>query len=77
MHMDTRTHLGRLFGNIFFTIRPQMRALEALLADSDAECQYASFWIGQGDGWRDPEVIFSRYVRKKGSGERGKKQSNK
>ena len=54
-----------------------MRVLEALLADSDAECQYASFWIDQGDGWRDPEAMFSRYVRTKESGERDKKKSKK
>ncbi len=41
-----------------------MKALEAKVADFDAECQYASFCIGQGHGWSRPVVIFSRYVRK-------------
>ena len=42
-----------------------MNALEAKVADSDVECQCASFWIVPGDGWSGPMATCSRYVRKK------------
>ncbi len=42
-----------------------MKALDAKVADPDAECQYASFWIAPGDVWSGPVPTCSGYVHKK------------